>query len=369
LENKRTYRIIISGGGTGGHIFPAVAIANELKAALPETDILFVGAKGKMEMTRVPEAGYKIIGLPIAGLQRKLTLKNLSFPVKVFNSLIKARMIVKDFKPDIAIGVGGYASGPVLRAASGMNIPCLIQEQNSYAGLTNKWLSKKARTICVAYERMERFFPANKIVVTGNPVRKDVVEIGGKKKAAMGLFGLSDAKKTLFAMGGSLGARTVNESILRGLQDLIDADIQLIWQVGKLYLEDIRKRVAGFDTSNIRIYEFMKEMDLAYAAADVVVSRAGALSISELCLVKKPVIFIPSPNVSEDHQTKNAMALVEKNAALIVPDAEAQHRLVREAINLIRDNDRCQLLSENIGKMGKPNATKDIVNEILKLIS
>ncbi len=360
--------MIISGGGTGGHIFPAVAIANELKATLPGAEILFVGALGKMEMTRVPEAGYKIIGLPIAGLQRKLTLKNLAFPFKVLNSLMKARKIVSDFKPDIAIGVGGYASGPLLRAASGMKIPCLIQEQNSYAGLTNKWLSKKVKTICVAYEKMDRYFPAEKIVITGNPVRKDVVEIAGKKETALKKFDLIDSKKTLFAMGGSLGARNVNESLLNGLQELIDADVQVIWQVGRFYIEDIKKRIEGFDLSNIRVFEFMKEMDLAYAAADVVVSRAGALSISELCLVKKPVIFVPSSNVAEDHQTKNAMALVEKNAALIVPDAEAPQRLVKEALSLITDNDRCEKLSDNIGKMGKPNATLDIVNEIKKLI-
>lgn len=368
MEQKRTYRIIISGGGTGGHIFPAIAIASQFKARFSDAEVLFVGARGKMEMTKVPEAGYKIIGLPISGLQRKLTWKNLNIPFKVVRSLLQAKRIIREFKPDVAIGVGGYASAPLLRAASSMGIRCLIQEQNSYAGLTNKWLGQKVDKICVAYEKMERYFPGDKIVLTGNPVRTDVVQIENKKEKGLQFFNLKSSKKILFAMGGSLGARNINESILNGLQDMLDADIQIIWQVGKFYIDDIKKRLKGFDEKNLRMYEFMKEMDLAYAVADVVISRAGALSISELCLVKKPVIFVPSSNVAEDHQTKNAMALVERDAALIVPDDVAKDKLVKEALALINDGDRCQRLSDNIGKIGRPHATEDIVNEIVKLI-
>ncbi len=368
MNDKKTYRIIISGGGTGGHIFPAVAIANQLREVLIDVEILFVGALGKMEMTKVPEAGYKIIGLPVVGLQRKLTLKNLAFPFKVLSSIRKAREIIRNFKPDVAVGVGGYASAPLLRAASNMGIPSLIQEQNSYAGLTNKWLGKKVKKICVAYENMDRYFPANKIVITGNPVRKEMVDTTGKREKALDFFKLEKSKKVLFAMGGSLGARTINESLLKGIQDLLDSDIQVIWQVGKFYFDDIKKKLEDIDQENLRVVEFMKEMDLAYAVSDVVISRAGALSISELCLVRKPVIFVPSPNVSEDHQTKNAMALVEKDAALIVPDVEAQEKLVKEALSLIHDTDRCQKLSENIAKMGQPHATENIVNEIMNLV-
>lgn len=368
MTENRPYRIIISGGGTGGHIFPAVAIANRIRELYPQTEILFVGAKGKMEMQRVPEAGYKIIGLWISGLQRKLTLKNLLFPIKVVYSTLKARSIVSRFKPDVAIGVGGYASGPLLRAAADKGIPCLIQEQNSYAGLTNKWLGERAKKVCVAYDGMERFFPREKIVITGNPVRKDMVNIEGRRQEALSHFGLSASRKVLFAMGGSLGARMVNESILAGLQDVIDSNVQLIWQVGKFYYDEIKEKTASFNQDNLRIKEFVKEMDLAYAAADVVISRAGALSISELCLVKKPVIFVPSANVAEDHQTKNAMALVEKDAALMVPDREATERLVREALSLIYDNEKCTRLADNIGRLGKPNATDDIVKEVMEII-
>lgn len=319
-------------------------------------------------MQRVPEAGYKIIGLWISGLQRKLTLKNLLFPLKVIYSTWKATSIVDRFKPDVAIGVGGYASGPLLRAAAGKRVSCLIQEQNSYAGLTNKWLGEKAKKICVAYDKMDRFFPAEKIVITGNPVRKDVVDIEGKKERALAYFKLDPSKRVLFAMGGSLGARNINESILAGLSDILEKDVQLVWQVGKFYFDEMKEKTNAFSQNSLRLLEFVKEMDLAYAAADVVISRAGALSISELCLVQKPVIFVPSANVAEDHQTKNALALVEKEAALMVPDNEAQKKLVSEALTLIYDSDKCTKLSQNIGKLGKPNATNDIVKEIIDLI-
>ena len=328
-----------------------------------------MGAKGRMEMQKVPEAGYSIEGLWISGIQRRLTLDNLAFPFKLLSSMQKASAIVRRFQPHAAVGVGGYASGPLLKVASRRRIPCLLQEQNSYAGLTNKLLAKRAQKICVAYEGMEQFFDKEKIVLTGNPVRKDIVTIGDKREKAFDFFKLDPTKSTLFVMGGSLGARTINQSIIAGLQLLIDAGVQLIWQTGKLYYDEITSRLNDYDTKNIRHFEFLKEMDYAYAAADMVISRAGALSISELCLVKKPVIFVPSPNVAEDHQTKNAQALVDKEAALMVKDADAPQVLVTEALRLFGDDVKRNTLAENIGKMARPNATDHIVEELIKLIS
>lgn len=361
--------MIISGGGTGGHIYPAIAIANAFRERHPDAEILFVGAEGKMEMTRVPEAGYKIIGLPIAGLQRRLTLQNLLFPFKLIVSLFKARKIIADFKPNVVVGTGGYASGPVMMASTRKGIPALVQEQNSYAGLTNKQLGAKARTICVAYNGMEKFFPASKIVVTGNPVRKDIIDLAPKKGAAMSKYDFNNSTKTLLIIGGSLGARTINDSVLKGLDKLIESNIQVIWQTGKFYINEIRQNTKDKNLRNIRISDFVKEMDLAYAAADVVISRAGALSISELCLAKRPAILVPSPNVSEDHQTQNAMALVKQDAAVMIKDNEARERLISEALSLLNDTDRCAKLSKNISAMGKPDAAVNIVKEIEKLIA
>ncbi|MGB1039481.1 MAG: undecaprenyldiphospho-muramoylpentapeptide beta-N-acetylglucosaminyltransferase, partial [Flavobacteriales bacterium] len=315
-------KFIISGGGTGGHIYPAIAIANAIKEKQSKAEILFVGANGKMEMEKVPKAGYEIIGLDIAGLQRKLTVKNLSFPFKLFRSLKKAKQIVKDFNPDVAIGVGGYASGPLLRQAGKLGVPTLIQEQNSYPGITNKLLARKAKKICVAYDKMERFFDESKIVFTGNPVRKEILNIEGKKERGQNHFKLDTNKKTVLVIGGSLGARTVNNSIKNAAKLLDENNIQVLWQTGKYYYEDMKSFVDENKLISIKVYDFIYEMDLAYASADLVVSRAGALSISELCLVGKPTILVPSPNVSEDHQTKNAMALVNHNAAQLVTDIE-----------------------------------------------
>lgn len=361
-------RIIISGGGTGGHIFPAVSIANALKALDPDTEILFVGALGRMEMEKVPAAGYKIIGLNIQGIQRGSIVKNLMFPVKLVQSVIKAIKIINDFKPDAAVGVGGYASGPLLYAASLKGIPYLIQEQNSYAGITNKWLGKKAEKICVAFDGMDQFFPADKIIKTGNPVRKDSVDIAKKRMAALELLKLSNEKKTILITGGSLGARTLNKSIRAGLQKLIDADVQVIWQTGKTYYKTLIEELGKDYHENVVITEFLSRMDLAYAAADVIISRAGAGTIAELCIVKKPVILVPSPNVAEDHQTKNALALVHDNAALFVADRDAEANLVNKALELLNDKDKQATLSKNIGTLALPNADKDIAHEVIKLI-
>jgi UDP-N-acetylglucosamine--N-acetylmuramyl-(pentapeptide) pyrophosphoryl-undecaprenol N-acetylglucosamine transferase len=368
LITKKTYRLIISGGGTGGHIFPALAIANEFRERHPNAEILFVGAQGKMEMTKIPEAGYKIIGLWISGIQRKLTLSNLLFPFKLISSYIKAGSIVKEFKPDAIIGTGGYASGPIMLAATKNKIPSLIQEQNSYAGLTNKQLGDKVTRVCVAYAGMESYFPASKIVFTGNPVRKDINQIQEKRERALSHFALSSNERTLLIIGGSLGARTINESILVGIDKLIDAGVQVIWQTGKIYFEHIKRQLENKDLRRVRVFDFLKQMDLAYAAADVVIARAGALSISELCLAKKPSILVPSPNVAEDHQTKNAMALVSENAAALVKDVQAKEILVSEALKLVYDEGRCEKLSGQIAKLAKPNATSDIVDEIEKMI-
>jgi UDP-N-acetylglucosamine--N-acetylmuramyl-(pentapeptide) pyrophosphoryl-undecaprenol N-acetylglucosamine transferase len=362
-------RIIISGGGTGGHIFPAIAIANALKNIDPTTEILFVGALGRMEMEKVPAAGYKIIGLDIQGIQRDSIWKNVMFPVKLVSSVRKALQIIKDFKPDAAVGVGGYASGPLLYAASMKKIPYLIQEQNSYAGITNKWLGKGAKKICVAFDNMEQFFPAAKIIKTGNPIRKDAVNIGGKHMQALELFKLSTFKKTILITGGSLGARTLNNSIMAGLDKLIAADVQIIWQTGKFYYKTIIEKLGDDHHPDIKIKEFLTRMDLAYAAADIIISRAGAGTIAELCMVKKPVILVPSPNVAEDHQTKNALALVQEDAAIFVADRDAEAKLVDRALELLNDKSLQKKLSTNIGKMAMPNADEVIAKELIQLIN
>jgi len=358
----------MSGGGTGGHIFPAVAIANEFRSRYPDAEILFVGAQGRMEMTRVPEAGYKIVGLWISGLQRRLTLSNLLFPLKVLVSYFRARTLVNDYKPDVVVGTGGYASGPIMIAATRKGVPTVIQEQNSFAGLANKQVANKASRICVAYEGMEKYFPANKIVVTGNPIRKDILDIDSKREQALAHFAFNPQVKTLLIIGGSLGARTINESIINGIEKLLEAQIQVLWQTGKGYYDAYKARLANYDLRKIRVQDFVREMDLAYAAADVVISRSGALSVSEICVAKKPVILVPSPNVAEDHQTKNAMALAQKDAAIVVADREASDKLVDTALSLMFDASRSAKLRENIALFAKPNATRDIVDEIEKLL-
>lgn len=361
-------KIIISGGGTGGHIFPAVAIANALKRMVPACEILFVGAAGRMEMEKVPAAGYKIVGLNISGIQRGSVVKNLALPFKVLGSVRAALQLIKDFKPDVVVGVGGYASGPLLYAASLKGIPYLIQEQNSYAGITNKWLGKKASKICVAFDEMDQFFPASKILKTGNPVRQDVVDIKGKHYSGAELLKLDPLKKTILVTGGSLGAGTLNKSIEKHLPEILAQDVQVIWQTGKFYYKGIIERLGLDYHPNVRILEFLNRMDLAYAAADVIISRAGAGTIAELCLIKKPVILVPSPNVAEDHQTKNALALVKNHAAVLINDRSAEDTLVSEALNLLNDKAYSAALSENIGKMALPKADEIIANEVLKLV-
>lgn len=368
MSKKEPYRLIISGGGTGGHIFPAVAIANAFKSKYPDSEILFVGASGRMEMTRVPEAGYKIIGLWISGLQRKLTLSNLLFPLKLVVSYFRAAGIVRQMKPHAVIGTGGYASGPIMMAATRMGVPALVQEQNSFAGLANKRVAEKASSVCVAYEGMEKYFPKEKIRLTGNPVRKDILLVAEKRDQALTHFGLEANRKTLLVIGGSLGARTINESMLSGLNRFEGAPIQVLWQTGKAYFQTCMQSLEGKDLKHIRVFEFIREMDLAYAAADVVISRSGALAVSELCIAGKPCILVPSPNVAEDHQTKNAMALVNKQAAVMVSDADAAKTLVDEAVKILFDENRKALLSKNITAMAKPRATEDIVNEIERII-
>jgi UDP-N-acetylglucosamine--N-acetylmuramyl-(pentapeptide) pyrophosphoryl-undecaprenol N-acetylglucosamine transferase len=360
--------VIISGGGTGGHIFPAIAIANAIRERHKDAQILFVGAKGRMEMTRVPEAGYKIMGLWISGLQRKLTWQNLLFPVKLAVSYVKAAVIIQRYKPHVVIGTGGYASGPIMMAATRFKIPAVIQEQNSFAGLANKQVADRVSKVCVAYEGMEKYFPKEKIVITGNPVRKDILSVSQKATKAKTHFGFENNRKTLLIIGGSLGARTINESVIGGIEKLIDAGVQVIWQTGKGYYETYRAQLAKLDMRRLRVHDFVKEMDLAYAAADVVISRSGAISVSELCIAGKAVILVPSPNVAEDHQTKNAMALVEKQAALLVADKEAKAKLVDTALHLLFDEAKAKKLSDNILKLARPNATEDIVNEVEKLI-
>ncbi len=369
VNGKQPYRLIISGGGTGGHIFPAISIANKFMERHPDAEILFVGAKGKMEMTRVPEAGYKIIGLWISGIQRKVTLSNLLFPFKLVSSYFTAGKIVKRFNPHAVVGTGGYASGPIMLAATRNKIPSLIQEQNSYAGLTNKQLGNKVQRVCVAYNGMEKYFPKDKLLFTGNPVRKDILDTESKRDRAISHFGFNSNERTLLILGGSLGSRTINESILAGINKLIDSQIQVIWQTGKIYFENIKEQTKEKDLKRIRINDFLNQMDIAYAAADVVISRSGALAISELCLAKRPSILVPSPNVAEDHQTKNAMALVNIDAAVLIRDEDAKEVLVDEVLKLIFDLERCETLSENIAKLAKPNAAEEIVTEIEKLIS
>lgn len=371
--------IIISGGGTGGHIFPAVSIANAIKELRPGAEILFVGAEGRMEMQRVPDAGYKIIGLPVAGFDRKHLWKNFAVLVKLARSQWKARKIIKDFKPLVAVGVGGYASGPTLKTAGMMGIPTLIQEQNSYAGVTNKLLAQKARKICVAYEGMEKFFPADKIIMTGNPVRQNLFGHSITRQEAADLFGLDPAKKTILILGGSLGARTINQTLTAALETMrAHPDIQFIWQTGKIYIEQVKQAIVAFTGEAVRhphitaipnlyVTDFIKDMAKAYTLADLVISRAGAGSISEFCLLHKPIILVPSPNVAEDHQTKNALALVNKDAALYVKDAEAMEKLISTALETVADDNRLQALSSNIARLALPDSARRIAEEVLKL--
>lgn len=361
-------RIIISGGGTGGHVFPAIAIANALKKVNPSTEILFVGAEGKMEMEKVPQAGFKIIGLPIMGLHRRLTAQNLKFPFKLVASMLKARKIIKDFKPDVAVGVGGYASGPTLKAALNKNVPCLIQEQNSFAGVTNKLLSKKASTICVAYDKMDRFFPKEKIILTGNPVRQEVVKLEGKRQRAMEFFGLDPEKKTVLVVGGSLGARSINHGIEKMIHRFEEEGIQLIWQTGKLFSAQAQIAVKGKEENGIKTMEFITKMDLGYAAADLVISRAGAIAVSELCLVRKPAILVPLPTAAEDHQTMNAMSLVSHKAAVLVKDTEIQEGLEEAVFGLVNNSDKLDQLSINIAALGMNDSADIIANEVMKLV-
>ncbi|MBQ9255060.1 MAG: undecaprenyldiphospho-muramoylpentapeptide beta-N-acetylglucosaminyltransferase [Bacteroidales bacterium] len=366
-------RAIISGGGTGGHIFPAIAIANCIKSRYADAEILFVGAEGKMEMQKVPQAGYKIIGLKIAGFQRKKLWKNFSLPFKMLSASIKAKKIIKQFNPDIVIGVGGYASWATLKQASSMGIPTLLQEQNSFAGVSNKKLSKKAKTICVAYDNMESFFDKTKIVKTGNPVRKNIAliqsNIDNLRQEAINTFSLSKGKKTILVIGGSLGARTINNAIENNIDFFIENDIQLLWQTGKYYYEGIISRTKDKikNTNNIHIQEFIFDMDKAYSVADIIISRAGALSISELCCVGKPTILVPSPNVAEDHQTKNAMALVEKNAAIMVEDSKMNEQIITTLKDLLANSDKQKTLGENILSLSIKNADELIVDEVNKI--
>ncbi len=361
-------RIIISGGGTGGHIFPAVSIANAIKALHPDAEILFVGALGRMEMQRVPAAGYEIIGLPICGFDRKNLLKNVKVLFKIWKSQRMAKSIIKKFRPMAAVGVGGYASGPLLNQAASMGIPCLIQEQNSYAGVTNKLLAKKAEKICVAYDGMERFFPAEKIIKTGNPVRQALLSNGMSREDALKGYGLDPDKKTILLVGGSLGARTINESVMQHLDMVEKTDVQFILQTGKYYHAEIMEQLKGKQLPNLVVTDFISDMAAAYKAADLVVSRAGASSISEFCLIGKPVILVPSPNVSEDHQTKNAMALVDKQAAAYVKDAEAPGFLLKQAIELVNDNKRLNDLSNNILSLALPDSADIIAKEVITMI-
>ena len=367
----RKLRVIISGGGTGGHIFPALSIANKLKEVNPETEILFVGAEGRMEMEKVPAAGYRIIGLPVAGLQRKLTLSNFALPFKVAKSVSMAKKILKEFKPDIAIGVGGYASAPLLWAAGRLGIPTLIQEQNGFAGLTNKIVGKKAKSICVAYDNMERFFPADRIVLTGNPIRKEIVPPTEEmKKEAYEFYGLNPEKKHIFIVGGSLGSGTLNNAMKKWISDGCPdgEDVEVIWQCGKYYKPATDEFMAGVSAPGVQYSDFIQRMDLAYAAADVVISRSGASSVSELCAAHKATIFVPSPNVAEDHQTHNAMALVNKYAAMMVTDAEATDRLMATACKLLQEPERIALLEKNIAALAKTDAAMDIVKEVYRYV-
>ena len=365
---NKELRIIISGGGTGGHIFPAISIANAIREKHPDAKILFVGAQGRMEMQRVPAAGYEIKGLPICGFDRKHLWKNIAVLFKIWKSQLMAKKIIKEFRPMAAVGVGGYASGPTLNKCAAMGIPCLIQEQNSYAGVTNKLLAKKAEKICVAYEGMERFFPAEKIVMTGNPVRQALLDTTLSKEDAVKTFGLDPSKKTILIVGGSLGARTINESVRQHLDEIRDSDVQFIWQTGKFYFNDIMEELNNREKlPMLKATDFISDMGAAYQAADLVISRAGASSISEFCLIGKPVILVPSPNVAEDHQTKNAMALVNKDAAVYVKDAEAPDVLIKTALAIVRNENKLQSLRENILKLGLKDSAATIADEVIRL--
>lgn len=359
-------KVIIAGGGTGGHVFPAIAIANAIRSKVYNARILFVGAKGRLEMQKVPAAGYHIIGLNISGLQRRITWKNLLVPLKLIDSLIRSKNIVKRYKPDVVIGVGGYASGPLVRAAAKQGIPTLIQEQNSYAGLTNKLLAKRVNKICVAYEGMERFFPAEKIYLTGNPVRDDILKAFDKKQTALKFFNLSNEKKVVLVVGGSLGARSMNEAIKESIKELTDNDLQIIWQTGKFFFSQAKNVSDG--KKGISVYEFIDRMDLAYAASDLVVSRAGAIAVSEICALQKPAILVPSPYVAEDHQTRNAMALVNINAAVLVADKDARDKLGTAILDLIFDENKIYKLKESIARMSYHDAASNIAGVALSLV-
>lgn len=366
---KNPLRIIISGGGTGGHIFPAISIANALRELRPDADILFVGAQGRMEMERVPQAGYRIEGLPVVGLKRKLSLSNITFVFKLMSSLLKARRIVRRFKPQVAVGVGGYASGPTLKAAQRMGLPTLLQEQNSFAGVTNRLLAQKAQRICVAYSGMERYFPADKLMLTGNPVRQDLEPLSTTRAEALQHFDIPTHHRVLLVLGGSLGARTINHSLLDGLQLLAQQPrLTVLWQTGAHYLDEVQQAMAsGPKAENIRVMGFVNRMDMAYAAADAVVSRAGAGTISELCLVAKPSILVPSPNVAEDHQTHNARALADRGAAIMVADADAPKQLVQRAIELMNDDAQRSKLAHNAAKLAMPHSARTIAQQVLEL--
>lgn len=366
-ENKNNLRVVISGGGTGGHIFPAIAIANAIKKLNPQAEILFVGAKGRMEMEKVPAAGYKIEGLWISGLKREFNADNLSFPLKVISSLFGAYKIISRFKPHVAVGVGGYASGPLLYVANAKGIPTLIQEQNSYPGITNKMLSKKAKRICVAYDGMDKFFPADKIVLTGNPVRENILDIQNKRQDAAQFFGIDPNKKTILVVGGSQGARSINQAIVNDLQKIADAGVQLIWQTGKNFLPIATQGVEKVASKSIKAFDFITKMDLAYAIADLVVSRAGASTVSELCIVGKPAVMVPLPTAAEDHQTKNIQSLVNKNAAVMVKDSNARTQLVNTALALVKNESELNILKENISKLALPNSAEVIASEVIKL--
>ncbi len=368
MNKSKKKKVIISGGGTGGHVFPAIAIANALKKLEPTIDILFVGAQGKIEMEKVPKAGFPIEGLWISGFHRKLTLRNLLFPIKLISSLIKANRIIRKFKPDAVVGVGGYASGPTLEVAARRGISCLIQEQNSYAGVTNRLLANKAKTICVAYENMEKTFPKEKLNVTGNPVRQDIWKSNNTLQAAIKHYNFDSSKKTVLIVGGSLGAKSINEAMRNNASNILSSpNLQFLWQAGKLYIDEFSQCDTA-KLSNVTITDFIDRMDLAYKMADVVIGRAGALTISELCLVGKPTILIPSPNVAEDHQTHNAMALVEKNAAILVKDKDASNDMITTAVQLLQDKNQQEQLSQNIKQLGKPHADEDIAKAVLRLM-
>lgn len=366
---KKELKVIISGGGTGGHIFPAISIANAIMELNPDTKILFVGAEGRMEMQKVPDAGYQIIGLPIAGLDRKHLWKNIGVAIKLIRSQLKARKIINDFKPQIAVGVGGYASGPTLKAASMMGIATLIQEQNSYAGVTNKLLGKKAHRICVAYDHMDRFFPTEKLLMTGNPVRQNLIDKRPSKENALASFNLAPNKKTILIIGGSLGARTINNALVNAIPTIKNnSDIQFIWQTGKIYHDQVLNELKATTTlPNLYVTDFIKDMPAAYAAADLIISRAGAGSISEFCLLGKPVILIPSPNVAEDHQTKNAQALVDKQAALLIKDSDANQELFVTALQTVKDDETLKDLAAHISQLALPNAARMIAEEVIRI--